>query len=81
MKIAHVFLIVALMASVSLAEAGVPPKYLSVPQWQSCTSTMQKGTAQFVCLPGHKPKSCPFFSWMKLKRHHMLPMCPKMLTK
>lgn len=55
----------------------MPPQYLSVPQWQSCSSTVTKGTAQFACLPSKKPKNCPMSSWKMLNRHHMLNHCSR----
>lgn len=49
---------------VSSSSWGVlPPKYLSVPEWQSCVSTVTKGGANFVCLPAEKPLTCPQASW------------------
>jgi hypothetical protein len=46
--------------------AVLPPKYLSVVDWQQCTSTVSRGTWDAVCLPDKKPESCPVLSWEKL---------------
>lgn len=79
MKIAQALFVLALLTGASVSEAMTPPKYLSVPKWQSCVSTITKGTAQYVCLPKHRPQTCPMMSWMKLDHHHMLPHCPKVM--
>lgn len=53
----------------------VPPKYLSVPNWQSCTGEVTRGTAQFYCLPDSRPAACPKSSWKMLTRQHMMSRC------
>lgn len=56
--------------------AVLPPAYLSVSHWESCTVTLSKGTYQFLCLPPSKPSACPSSSWRTLNKGQMLPLCP-----
>ena len=58
------------------AYALVPPKYLSVPQWQKCVGQVKKGTAQFICLPYAKPSACPAKSWKILTNQKLVDICP-----
>lgn len=53
----------------------LPPKYLTVPQWQSCVGTVIKGNAQFICLPAIKPDACPNNSWNALINLHEIDNC------
>ena len=53
----------------------LPPKYLTVPQWQSCVGTVIKGSAQFICLPSKKPDACPSTSWDALIKLHEIDNC------
>lgn len=59
------------------AWAMTPPEYLSVPNWQSCSESVKKGTAEYVCLPKYKPRECPAPSWRKLTHKHLLDRCQK----
>lgn len=61
----------------SISWALPAPKYLSVPQWEDCTSTITKGSSQFICLPAKKPEQCPFSSWRILKDKHLIDNCPR----
>lgn len=54
---------ICLLLLSSASWAVLPPRYLSVPEWQSCVGTVKKGSADFVCLPAEKPETCPDTSW------------------
>lgn len=55
--------------------ALLPPKYLSVRDWQRCVITITKGDAKFICLPDSKPKECPKSSWRKLTFRNEVNSC------
>lgn len=70
------FLLISATAFADVASTSVlPPKYLSVPQWQSCVGTVTKGSAQFICLPTKKPAACPSSSWKALLKLHEIDNC------
>ena len=46
----------------------LPPKYLSVKNWKSCTSSKETGTYSQVCLPKQKPTLCSQESWDALQK-------------
>ena len=46
----------------------LPPKYLSVKNWKSCTSSKEIGTYSQVCLPKQKPTLCSQASWDALQK-------------
>lgn len=50
------------------ANAVLPPRYLSVPDFQQCLSQQSKGTYDTVCLPAARPAHCPAASWKALRR-------------
>ncbi len=50
------------------ANAVVPPRYLSVPNFQQCLSQQSRGTYDIVCLPAARPAQCPAASWKALRR-------------
>ena len=57
-------------------KSSLPPKYLSVPDFQKCLSQKDMGTWKSWCLPESKPKGCPSESWDKLKYgQDSLPFC------
>ena len=57
-------------------KASLPPKYLSVPNFQKCLSQKDMGTWKSWCLPESQPKGCPSKSWDKLKyEQDSLPFC------
>jgi hypothetical protein len=57
-------------------KASLPPKYLSVPDFQKCLSQKNMGTWKSWCLPENKLKGCPSSSWDKLKfNNHSLHYC------
>lgn len=64
---------VLMLSSVSFSLPA--PPYLSVPHWKNCVDTLQKGSAQFVCLPDKKPAKCPNRSWKKLMADKMMEAC------
>lgn len=68
-------LFTSIVGWVGSAQAALPPKYLSVPQWQDCVETVTKGTAQFICLPSDKPKNCPDESWQELIGLNEIDLC------
>ncbi len=70
-QIAGIFLLVS-----SSTWALLPPKYLSVPEWQSCVGSMTKESARFVCLPVKKPDGCSVASWDQLSALNELERCP-----
>ena len=53
----------------------LPPHYLSVPHWQHCFATEQRGTWQSYCLPTHRPTDCPLASWQQLKKETAVMHC------
>ena len=55
--------------------ARLPPKYLSVPHYKHCVSTVTRGMAQYICLPAGKPAGCPQASWDTLKNRHLVGPC------
>jgi len=44
----------------------LPPLYLSVPEWRSCTGSKDMGTWDAVCKPQSQPSECPNDSWNQL---------------
>lgn len=46
--------------------AVLPPKYLSVANFQKCLATKNMGTWQSWCMPVKKPNACPDDSWKQL---------------
>ncbi|MCL5260648.1 MAG: hypothetical protein M1561_03050 [Gammaproteobacteria bacterium] len=56
---------VLLLCSVSVY-AVLPPKYLSVPNFQSCFATKNMGSWTAWCMPATKPEGCPDASWQAL---------------
>jgi len=57
------------------AQALLPPKYLTVPHWQHCVSSIKKQSAYFVCLPDIKPHQCPITSWDRLTQQKLIDRC------
>jgi hypothetical protein len=60
----------ALLFLVASADAAsvLPPKYLSVPDFQACLSKQSEGTYEAICLPTQRPAVCPRKSWHTLRR-------------
>ena len=56
---------------------SLPPKYLSVPHWKECSTSITCGSARYVCLPRVKPALCPEQSWQLLTSGHLIPDCSK----
>lgn len=59
--------------------SGGAPLYLSIPQFKSCLSTRQEGTASWWCMPASQPEACPTSSWQALNAlqgRERLPQCP-----
>lgn len=46
--------------------AVLPPKYLSVTDFQKCLATKNMGTWQAWCMPATKLNECPDDSWKQL---------------
>jgi len=46
--------------------AVLPPKYLSVADFQKCLATKNMGTWQSWCMPAKKLDACPNDSWKQL---------------
>jgi len=44
----------------------LPPKYLSIPDFQKCLATKNMGTWQSWCMPAKKPSVCAEQSWQQL---------------
>lgn len=76
MKLIHIAIVGIACLWLNTCLAGIPPKYLSVPNWESCTDTYYKKGAEFACLPDTRPSNCPKSSWKKLNRGNMLDQCP-----
>lgn len=70
-----VFIILALGAVNSYA--ALPPRYLSVPRFQSCLGVEKKSTWTAYCLPQFRPTACPEASWTLLSQDHTLNRCKK----
>lgn len=68
-----------LLGVASSSWAMLPPKYLSVPEWQSCVETVTKNSTEFVCLPGERPANCPLASWKQLTLKRLIAHCPRKL--
>lgn len=66
-------------AMASQAVGVLPPRYLSVPQFQQCLSSQSKGSYDTLCRPATRPAACPTASWRALRRlsgSDKLPRCP-----
>ncbi|WP_108650892.1 hypothetical protein [Dongshaea marina] len=57
------------------SQQALPPAYLSVSQWQQCTSEKDMGSWKSVCLPQTKPANCPAKSWDTLQQDKKMPGC------
>jgi len=79
MKIKKIITGLFLLAISASTLAMLPPKYLSVPEWQSCVKTTTKESAQFVCLPAERPANCPLESWKALTLKRLIAHCPRTL--
>jgi hypothetical protein len=76
MKLKHLTVLLLLTSLFVSASWSLPaPKYLSVPHWKSCTRTITKCGAQFVCLPSKKPAKCPQQSWEELSGQQLIESC------
>ena len=63
-------------ASDSPQTSGVPaPKYLSIPNYKTCTDTQSMGTWNALCLPIDKPSGCHEDTWQALQDTHELETC------
>ena len=63
-------------ASDSPQISGVPaPKYLSIPNYKTCTDTQSMGTWNALCLPIDKPSGCHEDTWQALQDTHELETC------
>ena len=80
MKLLHVGIFLFLLTFVTSSSAMRPPRYLSVPDWQSCTSEIKPAgnSASFVCMPRHRPDACAPESWRALMRANDLKRCGRM---
>jgi len=57
------------------SEGELPPKYLSVPDYESCIREESVGTSTAACLPDTKPEACPHESWTELCQLNELSKC------
>jgi hypothetical protein len=77
----RLLVLVWLAASCMSASAALPPKYLSVPDFDRCLSQADApgGTYRTWCLPPSKAAACPAASWKQLRAltgQQALPPCP-----
>jgi hypothetical protein len=62
-----------------IASATLPPRYLSVPQFQKCLATQDRDGYRAWCMPAIRPRLCPVKSWhrlMSLDASDAVPRCP-----
>lgn len=75
------FLLIIFAIGVLTAEAAainvLPPKYLSVKNFQKCLGTKSMGTWNSWCIPKHKPLFCPKSSWEALNNLQKTEPMPK----
>jgi hypothetical protein len=50
------------------ANAVLPPKYLSVPNFNQCLGNKDMGTWTAWCMPASKPAACSAESWQQLEQ-------------
>lgn len=64
------FIFGTLCATVTGGHAAtvLPPKYLSVLDFQQCISKQSAGSYDTVCLPVARPAQCPKSSWRELSQ-------------
>lgn len=61
------------------SNALLPPRYLSIPDFQRCLGTKNMGTWTAWCIPQARPIKCPQSSWHELNtmNNSGLLQCPK----
>ena len=62
------------------AETAIPPRYLSIPQWQACMGTQVIDTYTIYCLPATQKAGCSTTTWQALNQlsgKDALPHCGK----
>lgn len=55
-----------LFATTTTIFAILPPKYLTIKNFQQCLATKNMGTWTAWCLPKTQPEACPNDSWRQL---------------
>jgi len=61
-----ILLLPAILLLSATVYAVLPPKYLSVPNFEQCLATKNMGSWTAWCMPKTKPYSCPDASWQAL---------------
>ncbi|MBF0301222.1 MAG: hypothetical protein HQK51_21110 [Oligoflexia bacterium] len=77
------FVFVFMMLSLTNALSVLPPKYLSVKNFQECLASKDMGTWISWCMPITKPALCPQESWQQLSSftgEDKLPSCQEFDT-
>lgn len=59
-------LLIVLTGSASIAATTLPPRYLSVPHFQTCLATQEHDGYKAWCMPAKRPAQCPTKRWHQL---------------